>query len=191
MKKNFLKSRTFAVIGMCVLILLSVVIGACRSVSRERGKAEAYFSGSDDVYGLAEDASWCSYEAANLVTLGARLLPADAAEVAETRHAREVLDAAVSPAEKYAALSSLTDRIHTLYTKLVGLELSEKDLEDCESVLASYNSNLDMISRSDYNQKAAAFNDDLRSTPGGAIASAFGARPLELFGPGVTQDAAD
>ncbi len=184
MKKGFWKTRTCAVLAMCAMIVLSVPVGACVSVSRVRDNAERRYTGDDDTWGLADDVLLCSSAAANLMTLGARLLPAENEETTALTRAREALDAAVRPAEKYAALSNLTDRFHALYGKLSALDLSEKDREDCDGVLADFNADLDMISRDDYNREAASFNSILETTPGGAIASLFGARPLELFAPG-------
>ncbi len=183
MKKGFWKTRTCAVIAMCAMIVLSVPVGACVSVSRERDSAEQSYTGSDSTWGLSDDVLLCSSAAANLMTLGARLLPGESEETAALARAREELNAAVAPGEKCAALSKLTDRFHALYGKLSAMDLSEKDRQDCDGVLADYNADLDMISRSEYNREAAAFNSILETTPGGAIASVFGARPLELFAP--------
>lgn len=185
-----IKSRAFAIIAMCLLLLLSIPVGSCVSLSRERGEAEKYYYGSDSdfdyVWGLVEDIRWCSSSAANLVTLANRILPADSAAVTDVMRAREALDNAVSPAEKCAALSQLTERFSVLYRTLCAMDLNEEDLDYCRDTMSDYNSDLDFISRNEYNTKAKQFNDALANSPGGAIASAFGVKPLELFQSGNT-----
>ena len=70
MKQNDrLQGRAAAIIGMVALILVSIPVGSCVSLARERGKVTALYYGSDDDWGLLEDLAWCSTEAENLVTL--------------------------------------------------------------------------------------------------------------------------
>jgi len=170
-KKNRVRGRAAAIIGMIVLITVSIPVGSCISLARERGSAAELYYGSDDEWGLLEDLSWCSTEAANLATLAGKYLPQDDERIADVQRAREEMGKAEKPGDKVNALGNA----------LEAAGLPEEDETYRKEILADYNSDADFINRSDYNTEAARFNEILRSTPARGLAELVGIEPLELF----------
>ena len=113
-KKNRVRGRAAAIIGMIVLITVSIPVGSCISLARERGSAAELYYGSDDEWGLLEDLSWCSTEAANLATLAGKYLPQDDERIADVQRAREEMGKAEKPGDKAAAFSRLTAKVLSL-----------------------------------------------------------------------------
>ena len=180
-KKNRVRGRAAAIIGMIVLIAVSIPVGSCISLARERGSAAERYYGSDDEWGLLEDLSWCSTEAANLATLAGKYLPQDDERIADVQRAREEMGKAEKPGDKAAAFSRLTAKVNALGNALEAAGLPEEDETYRKEILADYNSDADFINRSDYNTEAARFNEILRSTPARGLAELVGIEPLELF----------
>ena len=109
-KKERIKGRAAAIIGMIALILISVPVGSCVSLARERGKVTVLYYGSDDEWGILEDLAWYSSQAANLVTLAGKYLPEQDAQVSAVRAAR----LAVPPRSTPSASGALSSRMHVL-----------------------------------------------------------------------------
>lgn len=180
-KKEKVRGRTAAIIGMVALIAVSVPVGSCVSLARERGNASELYYGSDDEWGLLEDLAWCNTDAANLVTLAGKYLPQDNAQIAAVQTARDEMGEAERPGDKAAAFSRLTSSVNALGNALEAADLSEEDKTRRTEIVADYNSNADFINRSDYNTEAAKFNEILRTTPARGLAELVGIEPLELF----------
>ena len=182
MKKNGkIKGRVAAIVGMVVLIVLSIPIGSCISLARERGKVSVMYYGSETEWGLLEDLAWCSTEASNMITLACKYLPADDAAVSATQQARDEMNKAERPGEKAAAFSRLTAKVNALGNALANADLTDEDEEYRVQILADYNSNVDFISRNDYNTEVLHFNEILRTSPMSGLAELVGIEPLELF----------
>lgn len=181
MKKERVKGRAAAIIGMVALILVSIPVGSCVSLARERGKVTELYFGSDDEWGLLDDLAWCSSEASNLVTLAGKYLPEDNEQIAAVRGAVDALGKAQSPGEKADEFSVLTVKVNALGNVLGELALREEDEKHRDEILADYNANADFITRNDYNTEAARFNEMLRTTPARPLADLIGVGPVELF----------
>ncbi|MGN0479589.1 MAG: LemA family protein [Hominenteromicrobium sp.] len=180
-KKEKIKGRAAAIIGMAALILVSVPVGSCVSLTRERGKVTELYYGSDDEWGLLADLSFCSSEAANLVTLAGKYLPEGDAQVEAVREARSTLEQADTPGEKAQAFSALTDQVNALYNTLEETGMKQEDAAYRDEIIADYKADADCVSRSDYNARAAQFNEILRTTPARPLASLAGIEEVEPF----------
>lgn len=180
-KKEKIKGRTAAIVGMVLLIAVSIPVGSCVSLARERRGASVLYYGSDDEWGILEDLSWCNTEAANLVTLAGKYLPEDNEQIAQVQQARTEMGKAERPGEKAEAFSRLTAKINALGNVLKSVEMTEDDENYREEILADYNSDADFVNRSDYNTEATRFNEILRTTPARGLAELVGIRELELF----------
>lgn len=180
-KKEKIKGRAAAIIGMIALIVVSIPVGACVSLARERGEVTEMYYGSDDEWGLLEDLSWCSSEASNLVTLAGKYLPADDEQIIQVIDARDRLSKANTPGEKAEAFSALTVKVNALYNTLEKTEMETEDADYRDEIIADYNSNADFVSRSDYNTRAAQFNEILRTTPARGLAELVGIGEVEPF----------
>lgn len=173
--------RTAAVIAMVVLILVSIPVGACVSLSRERSKVTAEYYGSDDVYGVLDQVSMMISEASNLVTIAEKYSETDLTLVDAVRTAQNNVRKAERPSEKYAALHDLTTAVKALYRQIKTIDMEEEDATYRESLMAGYNSDADYLMRDDYNDMAAAFNDTLHNSPAYALAKLVGIGDVELF----------
>lgn len=180
-KREKIKGRVVAVIGMVLLIVASIPLGMGLSLVRERNNATEYYYGSYDTFGLLEDLSYCSSEAANFVTLGGKYLPADDAQLANVREAASALKAAQRPGEKADAYSELTMHMNALYNALCNTEMSSQDEGYREEIYANYKTYVDLISYNDYNIRATEFNETFRNAPGRSLAALMGVKELELF----------
>lgn len=180
-KKEKIKGRAAAIIGMVALMLLSVPVGATVSLTREKNKALEPYNGSGSSETLLIDMENGSGEAADLVTLAKKYLSADDAQISAVQRAREALNAAETPPEQSEALSTLTASFNVLADALDMLELTEKDKTYLDGITADYNMYLDYISRNDYNARATEFNELLEASPMQPIASLVGIDTLELF----------
>ncbi len=176
-----MKGRVAAIVGMIVLIVVSLPVGSCISLARERGNASVLYYGSDDEWGLLEDLAWCNTSASNLITLAGKYLPADDAQLTAVQQARTDMNKAERPGEKAAAFNRLTTQVNALGNALEDAGLTDEDEEYRVQIVADYNSNADFVNRSDYNTEATRFNEILRTTPVRGLAALVGIEPLELF----------
>lgn len=180
-KRETVKGRTAAVIGMVLLIVCSIPIGMGLSLVRERNKVTEQYYGSYGTFGLLEDLSYCSGYAADMVTLGGKYLPADDGRMQALRTVYGALEAAQSPGEKADAYAEMTVCMGAMYQTLCETEMSAEDEKYCEEIYANYNTNVDLIGYNDYNIRAAEFNETLHNAPGRVIAEWMGVKELELF----------
>ena len=163
--------RVSAVIAMVVLILAAIPVGACISLSRERNNVTAEYYGSDDVYGVLDQVSRMVSEASKLVTIAEKYSETDLTLGDAVRTAQNAVKKAERPADKYAALNDLTTAVKAMYRQIKNIDMNEEDATYRESLMSSYNSDLDYLMRDDYNDKAAAFNDALHNSPAYALAT--------------------
>lgn len=180
-KKEKVKGRGLAITCMVLMIVVSVPIGSCLSLNRERSKATEVYYGSDDTYGLLQDIDACRDAAANMVTLGGKFLEADDVLLQNVQEAGKAVQEASTPTGKASALSDLTNSMNTLYNTLCQTEMDEANETYREEIFATYNAVLDMIHRSDYNTRAAEYNAILRKAPARPLAALVGIGELELF----------
>ena len=114
--------------------------------------------------------------------MAGRYLDANDARVTALREAADALAGARTPPAKYKANLSLDSAFQSVHDALEGQYLSQKDAEYRTRLLADFKSRNASISYNGYNGLAQNFNDKvLSSTPGGALASALGVKPLELY----------
>ena len=180
-KRERIKGRTAAILGMVLMIGISTPIGMGVSLVRERNNVSDLYYGSYSTFGLLEDISYCSRSAANLATLGGKYLSAEDACLTDLQKAVKVLETAQLPGEKADAYAELTIRVNAMYNALSAENLSEQDEEYREELYADYSSGANLISYSDYNLRAAEFNETFRRAPGRPIAVLLGVKELELF----------
>lgn len=174
MKKK--KGKATAIVAMAALIVLSLPVGATVSLSREKDKAASEYSEM-----LSYDVDAASGAAADLVTLSKKYLdPSDAAIVGVQR-ARDSVSEAVEAGARSEAFSTLTAAFGSLADRLGGTGLTEKDASYLSGIQSDYDMYLDLVSRSDYNEKATSFNQLLDDSPARPIVEIFGIHPLELF----------
>ena len=180
-KREKIKGRTAAVIGMVLLIVVSIPLGMGLSLVRARNAANEHFYGSLTAFSLLEDLSHCSGEAMNMATLAGKYLDADNEKLQAVRECSSRMEAAERPSEKAAAYSELTVHMNTLYNALEGVEMRAEDEAYREEIYADFRMYVDLVSYSEYNIKAAEFNETFRNAPGRAIGEWMGVKELELF----------
>ena len=175
-KKEKIKGRAAAVIGMVLMIVCSVPLGMGVSLVRERNRATEYYYDS-----LLTELSFCSSAAADFVTLGGKYLPVENVQLQALRKAQSAMMAAHHPGEKGEAYGELNVCMAALYRTLSETTMSARDEKYREEIYADYLACVDLIGYSAYNTHAAAFNETLHRAPGRAVAEWMGVKELELF----------
>ena len=180
-KKEKVKGRAIAVIGMVRLIVLSIPLGMGFSLVRARNNASAHFYGSNDTYGLLEDLSRLSGEAVNMTTLAGKYMEADDELILAVREWSSQLDAAQRPPEKAKAYAELTVQMNKLYNELKSVEMNAEDEDYREEIYNDFVMYVDFVSYNEYNIEATEFNETFRNAPGKVIGTMMGVKELELF----------
>ncbi len=175
-KREKVKGRAAAVIGMVLLIVCSIPLGMGVSLVRERSEVEEYYYDS-----LLRELSFCSSAAADFVTLGSKYLPSGDAQLEALREANGTLMSVQDPGEKGEAYVRLNGCMAALYRTLCDVQMTQQDEKYRESIYADYNSCVDIIGYNDYNMRAAKFNETFMNAPGRSIAEWMGVKELELF----------
>lgn len=181
---DLLKSRKTAWAVLVVVVVLSVLLGSVRSVSSLRQKADQAFTQGTrgDGLGISHYLESRVSLSGNLITVAVRYLDGNDARVTALRQAADNLAQAQTPSAKYQANQTLQPAFQSVYDALEGLYLSQKDEDYRVRLLADFKSRDDSIRYDGYNKLAQNYNDQvLRASPGGALASVFGVRPLELY----------
>lgn len=182
-KKEKVKGRATAILCMILAIVLSVPVGTCVSLNRERKQAQEAYYGSEEVFGLMGDLTACQGEAMNLITLSEKYLPAGDTALNDVKTADFDVESAASPRGKALAFEDLCDSMDNLYRVLEQEALSAQDEKYRVEIYADFYACADMMRRraDAYNADAAAFNAMLQKAPGRSLAAVFGVRALELF----------
>ena len=180
---NKLDNKRFAVVGMIVLIVLSVFIGAARSLYPMRSEAQQiFFEGIDkDGLGIQNDLNKRIELAYNLVTIAHKYCDSDTDEIKAVLSARDELTKSDSIKEKYRANVSLTEATEDLVNDLSSYSLSDKDERYRKEIRDDLASRNEIISSDGYNALASSFNSELSAFPASIIGRLIGVRPLELF----------
>jgi len=180
---NKLDNKRFAVAGMIVLIILSVFVGAARSLYPMRSEAQQiFFEGVDkDGLGIQNDLNKRIELAYNLVTVARKYCENDTEEIKAVLSARDELTNAGSIKEKYRANVYLTEVTEDLVNELASYSLSEKDEKYRKEIRDDLASRNEIISSDGYNAAASKFNSELSSFPASIIGRLVGVRSLELF----------
>lgn len=180
---KWLNKRPVAFAVLAVVILFSCIVGSYRSVLSLRQQTEQVFLQGErgDGLSIAHDLEARVRLSGNLVTIARRYL--DDTRLTELQSAADALTAAQTPSEKYQANRKLDTAFQAVYESLEGQALSKTDSDYRIRLRADFHSRNVTISHDAYNGLAQEFNQKvLGSFPAGALASAAGIAPLELYG---------
>lgn len=179
-----LENKKAAVAGAIILVFLSMIVGAARTLGPLRREAQqAFYTGVEkDGFGIANDLEKRLELSYNLVTVARRYLDDSEPEVKAVLDARSKLADADSVKEKYLANLELTDATQALSDTMQTCPLSDTDEGYRRSIAADLNSRNDIISRDGYNGMAAAYNEKLSAFPASLFGRLAGLSSLELFG---------
>lgn len=185
---KFIESRP-KVIALClVLIVLSTVYGAHRSLTKEKNKIEElfYIGVTNMGGGIESDLQKRLDYAYNLTTIARNYADAFADEVKAVDSARQNLAASGGASEKFRLNNQLTMAVGDLYEAMVTYEaMSEKDIKYRDEVYANLSSRNDIINNEAvrYNQKAREFNTEILGTfPANFLKYSAFVGPVEIFG---------
>lgn len=179
---KFLKSYSGAVLVTVVVIALSVLFGAHRSLTAEREAVEALFTqGADGSgYSIATDLEDCRGIAANLLTVAGRYL--DQSELQTLAGSSNMLADWHGIAAAKTAYDGLMASSAEVIAKLQSSDLSEKDAGYVRGFQAELAAKADIIGRDPYHQRAEEFNTVvLGAFPARLLAKVTFVRPAETF----------
>ena len=175
-----MKLRAGAAFFLMVLMMVSgVVLGAYRGWSEESALVRETRAGLESMLKARVESAY------NVLTVAGRHLPADDGAVMRLRAARDTLEGNASLSEKAAANEELTRAAKEVLSLLMAAESVQNDSRDrmyAESYLPQ------MLSQSEektagaqYNIAAAQFNERLKGSFSGKIASLLGIHMAEEF----------
>lgn len=178
-----LHNRRTAVLLALAVIVLSVFLGASRSLTRLRSDYDSvFYNGDTDTgRGIQEDLLHICDDSTNLLVVAQRYLePADPV-VDAVQKAVQQLREAPAPHAKHEAAVALRQVLDRLDAALQKHDLSDQDSNYRKKLLANIASAYMTIEKSSYNDGARAFNATLGSFPANLLSRVVGVEPLELY----------
>lgn len=159
--KELLKNRHVAIGITVVVILLSTLLGAHRSLVAAAYPIERYFIEGEDGYSIQRDLDTRVGLAHNLMVVAERYLYAEDAAMIELQDAITALEEADSVKEKSAANQQLTAVAERVYLMLDDYRLSSSDDRYRTQIRTDLASCNQTISHNAYNEMATAYNTEV------------------------------
>ena len=182
------KKNVIAVLFMVLMIVIAIPTGMFRSIDKLRDDAAGTYYYDSTGYAVYQGLDTRMETAENLITVAERYVAQDTQLKARidlveyyigmynTNFDRE----ADGFAQTVEANTGLTDAVQELYDELKEVDLSEKDRDYPDQLLALMKSEQDKIERSSYNDDARAFNDQIRKFPL-SLVRGFGVEDMVTF----------
>lgn len=179
------KNRGFAWGITCIIVAVSLLLGAGSSLGKLRGTADRVFTEgvSAKEPGIQYDLDWLLDLGHNLLVIAERYLPATSPEMSAVEDARAKLQTASGPARKFDGAERLIAASSQLSHQLGKLELEERDAHYVRSLTSDIESRWLIIGRNPYNEQAEGFNRELARFPANVLGAVTRIKPLELFAP--------
>lgn len=181
------KKNLAGALVMAGLILVSIPLGANRSLSREREKAiENSYYYDRTGYAVYEGLEHQRETAHNLIALGERYVN----RYAELDPAIDELTYRADYCENFFEAGApqeveghwfLLQAAQALSEQLEQVELEEKDQKYPRQLIADMEAEQDKLERSSYNDDAKAFNEKLQRFPANFLHTLVGIEPLGVF----------
>ena len=159
--KELLKNRHVAIGITVVVILLSTLLGAHRSLVAAAYPIERYFIEGEDGYSIQRDLDTRVGLAHYLMVVAERYLYAEDAAMIELQDAITALEEADSVKEKSAANQHLTAATERVYLMLDDYRLSSSDDRYRTQIRTDLASCNQTISHNAYNEMATAYNTEV------------------------------
>jgi len=178
-----LRKRATAWTITILIIILSTIISGGSSLNKLRQETiDIFYLGEKmNGVGIQHDLNMIMTNSVNLTVVAGRYLGQGHELIQKVLNARDALNKAETPGEKYDAAQELLSSVTELYTYLGNMELKEKDQNFRESLYAEINSHNIKISRSAYNQYSRKFNNLLNTFPANILSKVAFIRPVELY----------
>lgn len=183
------KKRPVAALALVVLALVSVFgIGGARLKGLRSSTARIYASQQDEYgHSIQGDLAAQTDAAASLIRVAGNVLGQQDADVQNAQAALDAWNAEASadaPAVQYHLNTQLTGAVDILYTAASD-EADSKAKGQLDDLHDSFTSAQATIERAaaDYNTKAEAYNEKVRTFPANVLAGLWDAGALETFAP--------
>jgi uncharacterized protein YllA (UPF0747 family) len=176
---SILKNRAVAWVLTGLVVILSAGYGVSKTMAALRAEAETFYTGE---YSITEDLDRKIAVAHNINTIASKYL-----ETYYTNPLRQSiadLEAADSPLEDYNASLKLDTAAKTLGIEFLASmdpNIKDSDLNYIRQLLTDIDGINDVISRSEYNQKATEYNAELKKMPVALFSGLFMFPALELY----------
>lgn len=159
--KELLKNRTVAIGLTVVVMLVSTVLGAHRSLVAAAYPVERYFIEGEDGYSIQRDLDTRVGLANNLVVVADRYLQMDDVAMIDLKEAITALEEAGSVREKSDANQQLTAATEQVYLVLDDYPLSASDNRYRQQIRTDLASCNQTIRHDAYNDMATAYNTEV------------------------------
>lgn len=180
---KYLQNRKIAMGITCIMIFCSILFGAFHSLTRLRNQAlDVFYQGENTSgKGIQADLEYMADACHNLTVVAGRYLDKKNERVKEVKNNRDLFLEANTPGDKYKAMESLLNASKLLYEELGIKKLSERDQKYRNDFAVNIKSRQLIISHSNYNERAVAFNNCLKQFPANILSKVTFVKSLELY----------
>lgn len=181
--KGFLQNRKLAWIITIVVAVAASFLGVGRSLNSMRQEVVTSFESGDDGTGKGiayevkqiQDNSW------NFLSVGKKYPGIQDETLKALEDCCIVLSNAETPGEIYADVQNLLLSIEDLYDELENQELTETDESYLMKLYTNIQSSVKVSQMNSYNERAADFNQLIKTMPAGVFNQLIRIKPLELY----------
>lgn len=183
---RFTENRTLAKIVLVVSILASIFLLGSGGLYAERADVLNVFEEGTDTslssrHSLDAYLDTCSEKAQILAGEAGNFLP-DAPEIAALLDNANLLATKTDVTERYAAYAALRPDVENLYSKILGLSLSDGEMTNIKLAYYDFKGAVNRVENDQYGTLARAFNKKISGFPANVVANLFKIAPLETFG---------
>ncbi len=179
-----MRKRITALFLMVLMICTGVLIGSRRSLDKLREETDqVFFSGVlNDGYSIQSDLDKIIADSYNLYTVSKNYIGETDLLITGLLSARDELNKALTPSEKFKANEKLLEAVTSLYFKnREASALTESHANLAAQFYTEILSRNSTIKNDGYNDAARKYNAVLKSFPASLIAPLAGVKPVELF----------
>lgn len=176
---RFSENRKLAFLILAIVVAASLFFGGGGALLDLRDEIVVQYSAGSE--SISAELTEMRQNADTMASIARKYDDANAEILAEMTAAIQALNEAETVDGQYEASVRLYAAMENCYSDLTGLELSEMDAEDVRYKYKNFNSALLRISHDPYNERAAAFNEELSRFPASLLGSLRGVKPLSLF----------
>ncbi len=180
---KYVRNKKIAIRITCFIILLSILFGAHSSLTKLRREAlDVFYYGEEaNGKGIESDLEYIADQCHNLTVVAGRYMDKEDERIAEVLEKQDLLESALTPADKFQRNEELIEAAMSLYEELSDIELQERDQYYRDSSAVNIKSRQLIIAHSTYNEGAIIFNKCLKQFPANILSKIVFVKSLELF----------
>jgi hypothetical protein len=178
------RRRVTAVVVMLLLICISILMGSHRTLlSMYQEVEQTFYTGaSDSGTGIQDELNIRVDRSYEMKLIGDKYCSGEDTKFVDSLlAARERLQKAETPHEKYQANVALKLSVEELYARLQELNISHMDLQNFDKFYSAFQEAEKHIQNSGYNQIVMEFNNKLKRFPANLLSRITGIHEAEFY----------